>query len=73
MLHECPVTMPGEDFVTSATTRGSLYGQAAALNPPLAHEIAAYLEPGVKLIVVACNAATSALPRSGASWRRSSG
>src|SRR3954453_1829585 len=62
VLHECLVTMPAEDFV--------YIGDHARLPSgprPLpevrrfAHEIAAYLEAqGVKLIVVACNSATSA-------------
>src|SRR5262249_24769846 len=62
VLHECLVTMPHEDFV--------YLGDAARLpyRPrPLpevarfAHEIGTYLEgQGVKLILVACNTATSA-------------
>ena len=62
VLHECLVTMPDEDFVYLGDHARLPYGPR-----PLdeirrfAHEIAAYLErQGVKLIVVACNAATSA-------------
>jgi glutamate racemase len=62
VLHECLVTMPREDFVYLGDHARLPYGPR-----PLdeirrfAHEIAAYLEEqGVKLIVVACNAATSA-------------
>src|SRR4051794_11276709 len=62
VLHECLVTMPNEDFVYLGDHARLPYGPR-----PLdeirrfAFEIAAYLErQGVKLIVVACNAATSA-------------
>jgi glutamate racemase len=62
VLHECLVTMPNEDFLYLGDHARLPYGPR-----PLdeirrfAHEIAGYLEQqGVKLIVVACNAATSA-------------
>jgi glutamate racemase len=62
VLHECLVTMPHEDFVYLGDHARLPYGPR-----PLdeirrfAVEIAAFLEArGVKLIVVACNAATSA-------------
>ena len=62
VLHECLVTMPREDFVYLGDLARLPYGPR-----PLeeirryAHEIAGYLEAqGVKLILVACNAATSA-------------
>src|SRR3954452_24219760 len=62
VLHECLVTMPNEDFVYLGDHARLPYGPR-----PLdeirrfAFEIAGYLESrGVKLIVVACNAATSA-------------
>ncbi len=62
VLHECLVTMPHEDFVYLGDGARLPYGPR-----PLgeirryAHEIGAYLESlGVKLIVVACNTATSA-------------
>jgi glutamate racemase len=66
VLHECLVTMPNEDFVYLGDHARLPYGPR-----PLdevrgfAREIGAYLEAqGVKLIVVACNTATSAaLPR----------
>ena len=62
VLHECLVTMPHEDFVYLGDHARLPYGPR-----PLdevrrfAREIATYLEGrGVKLIVVACNTATSA-------------
>jgi glutamate racemase len=62
VLHECLVTMPHEDFIYLGDGARLPYGPR-----PLdeirrfAGEIAAYLEgQGVKMIVVACNAATSA-------------
>jgi glutamate racemase len=62
VLHECLVTMPHEDFVYLGDAARLPYGPR-----PLdeirgfALEIARYLEAqGVKLILVACNAATSA-------------
>ncbi len=62
VLHECLVTMPHEDFVYLGDGARLPYGPR-----PLdeirrfALEIAGYLEAqGVKLILVACNAATSA-------------
>jgi glutamate racemase len=62
VLHECLVTMPNEDFVYLGDHARLPYGPR-----PLdeirrfAFEIAGYLETQrVKLIVVACNAATSA-------------
>src|SRR5919205_4565078 len=62
VLHECLVTMPNEDFVYLGDHARLPYGPR-----PLdeirryAREIGAYLEQqDVKLILVACNAATSA-------------
>ena len=62
VLHECLVTMPHEDFVYLGDAARLPYGPR-----PLdeirryAGEIAGYLEAqGVKLVVAACNAATSA-------------
>src|SRR5256885_5598712 len=62
VLHECLVTMPHEDFVYLGDHARLPYGPR-----PLdeirgfAREIGAYLEAqGVKLVLVACNAATSA-------------
>src|SRR5215472_10413790 len=62
VLHECLVTMPSEDFVYLGDHARVPYGpRPLAEIARFAHEIAAYLErEGVKLIVVACNAATSA-------------
>jgi glutamate racemase len=61
VLHECLVTMPHEDFVYLGDHARLPYGPR-----PLdeirgfALEIGQYLEPQVKLVLVACNAATSA-------------
>jgi glutamate racemase len=62
VLHECLVTMPNEDFVYLGDHARLPYGPRPLEEiRRFAHEIAAYLEgQGVKLIVVACNAATSA-------------
>ena len=62
VLHECLVTLPHEDFVYLGDSARCPYGprQHDEIRR-FAHEIAAYLErEGVKLIVAACNAATSA-------------
>jgi glutamate racemase len=72
VLHECLVTMPNEDFVYLGDHARLPYGpRPLAEIARFAHEIAAYLErEGVKLIVVACNAATSAaLPQLQASLK----
>jgi glutamate racemase len=62
VLHECLVTMPNEDFVYLGDHARLPYGPRRL--PEIrrfAHEIAGYLAgQDVKLIVVACNAATSA-------------
>jgi glutamate racemase len=62
VLHECLVTMPEEDFVYLGDLARLPYGPRPL--PEIrryALEIAGYLEErGVKLILVACNAATSA-------------
>ncbi len=62
VLHECLVTLPHEDFVYLGDHARLPYGPRPL--PEIrrfAHEIGAYLETqGVKLIVVACNSATSA-------------
>jgi glutamate racemase len=62
VLHECLVTMPDEDFVYLGDHARLPYGPRPLDEiSRFAHEIAAYLEQqDVKLIVVACNAATSA-------------
>src|SRR4029079_5541065 len=67
VLHECLVTLPHEDFVyfgDSPPDRFPYGPKAAAVIARFAHEVAAHLAAlDVKLIVVACNAATaSALP-----------
>ena len=62
VLHECLVTMPHEDFVYLGDGARLPYGPRPLFElRRFAREIAAYLEEqGVKLIVVACNAASSA-------------
>jgi glutamate racemase len=62
VLHECLVTLPHEDFLYLGDGARCPYGpRPHAEIRRFAHEIAAYLEQeGVKLIVAACNAATSA-------------
>ena len=66
VLHECLVTMPHEDFVYLGDHARLPYGPRH-LNEirRFAHEIGVYLQAqDVKLVLVACNAATSAgLPR----------
>jgi glutamate racemase len=62
VLHECLVTMPNEDFVYLGDHARLPYGpRPLGEIRRFAQEIGAYLEAqNVKLIVVACNAATSA-------------
>jgi glutamate racemase len=62
VLHECLVTMPHEDFLYLGDAARLPYGSRPLSEVKIfAREIAAYLEAhGVKLIVVACNTATSA-------------
>ena len=62
VLHECLVTMPGEDFVYIGDGARCPYGPRPADEiRRFALEIASYLEQaGVKLIVSACNSATAA-------------
>jgi len=62
VLHECLVTMPQEDFVYLGDHARLPYGPRPLEEiRRFASEIAGYLEAqGVKLIVVACNTATSA-------------
>jgi glutamate racemase len=62
VLHECLVTMPHEDFVYLGDHARLPYGPRPLEEiRRFAREIAAYLEgQGVKLVLVACNAATSA-------------
>src|SRR3954466_3959256 len=66
VLHECLVTMPHEDFVYLGDHARLPYGPRSLDEVRrFAREIGAYLEAqGVKLVVAACNTATSAaLPR----------
>jgi glutamate racemase len=62
VLHECLVTMPHEDFVYLGDHARLPYGPRPLKEVSrFAREIAAYLEgQGVKLLLVACNTATSA-------------
>src|ERR671932_245617 len=62
VLHECLVTMPHEDFVYLGDNARLPYGpRPLEETRRFAREIAAYLAAqDVKLIVVACNTATSA-------------
>jgi glutamate racemase len=62
VLHECLVTLPHEDFVYLGDAARLPYGPRPLPEiRQFAREIAAWLErQDVKLIVVACNAATSA-------------
>jgi glutamate racemase len=62
VLHECLVTMPHEDFLYFGDGARLPYGPRPLPEVArFAHEIGAYLEAqGVKLILVACNTATSA-------------
>ncbi len=62
VLHECLVTLPHEDFVYLGDHARLPYGpRPLGEVRRFAHEIAAYLESlGVKMVVVACNTATSA-------------
>jgi glutamate racemase len=65
VLHECLVTMPHEDFVYLGDHARLPYGPRSSDEVRrFAHEIGVYLEQqGVKMVVVACNTATSvALP-----------
>jgi glutamate racemase len=62
VLHECLVTMPHEDFVYLGDAARLPYGpRPLGELRRFSREIAGYLEAqGVKLIVAACNSATSA-------------
>jgi len=62
VLHECLVTLPHEDFLYLGDHARLPYGPRPLEEiRRFAHEIGAFLEArGVKLIVVACNSATSA-------------
>lgn len=62
VLHECLVTMPNEDFVYLGDHARLPYGPRPLPEVRrFAHEIALFLaRQGVKIVVVACNTATSA-------------
>src|SRR5881394_1015093 len=65
VLHECLVTMPNEDFVYLGDHARLPYGPRPLEEiRRFAQEIGSFLEAqGVKLMLVACNAATSAALR----------
>jgi glutamate racemase len=62
VLHECLVSLPHEDFLYLGDTRRFPYGDRSQEElRAFAHELAEILlAEGAKLVVVACNAATSA-------------
>jgi glutamate racemase len=61
VLHECLVTMPHEDFVYLGDYARLPYGPRPLPQVRVfALEIGRYLQPQVKLVLVACNTATSA-------------
>ena len=62
VLHQCLVTLPGEDFVYFGDTARFPYGSKTQDELELfSRQIATFLEVhGVKLLVVACNSATAA-------------
>jgi glutamate racemase len=62
VLHECLVSIPHEDFLYLGDTARFPYGERSLDElREFAHELAAILvEEGAKMLVVACNAATSA-------------
>jgi glutamate racemase len=62
VLHECLVSLPHEDFLYLGDTRRFPYGDRSQDElRSFAHELAEILlAEGAKLVVVACNAATSA-------------
>jgi glutamate racemase len=62
VLHECLVSLPHEDFLYLGDTRRFPYGDRSQQElRSFAHELAeVLLDEGAKLVVVACNAATSA-------------
>ena len=65
VLHECLVTLPHEDFLYLGDHARLPYGpRPLGEIRVFAREIGTYLErQGVKLVVAACNAATSAALR----------
>jgi glutamate racemase len=62
VLHECLVSLPGEDFVYLGDSAHFPYGikPAAALRERVGEVTRFLLERGTKLLVVACNSATAA-------------
>jgi glutamate racemase len=62
VLHELLVSLPEEDYVYLGDTAGFPYGNKAPewLRPRIAGLVAFLLDRGAKLLVVACNSATSA-------------
>jgi glutamate racemase len=62
VLHELLVSLPEEDYVYLGDTAGFPYGNKAPkwLRPRISGLVAFLLDRGAKLLVVACNSATSA-------------
>ena len=62
VLHELLVSLPREDYVYLGDTSGFPYGtkSTAWLRPRIERLVAYLLDRGAKLLVVACNSATSA-------------
>jgi glutamate racemase len=64
VLHELLVSLPEEDYVYLGDTGGFPYGTKSAdwLRPRIGLLVTYLLDHGTKLLVVACNSATSAAP-----------
>ena len=62
VLHELLISLPEEDYVYLGDTEGFPYGtkSAAWLRPRIERLVTYLLDRGAKLLVVACNSATSA-------------
>src|SRR5204863_5673787 len=62
VLHELLVSLPAEDYVYLGDTAGFPYGtkSPAWLRPRIERLVTYLLDRGAKLLVVACNSATSA-------------
>src|SRR5690242_17116620 len=62
VLHECLVSLPSEDFLYLGDTENFPYGTktAAELRELVARNASFLLDRGAKLLIVACNSATSA-------------
>ncbi len=62
VLHELLVSLPEEDYLYLGDTQGFPYGSKPAtwLRPRIEHLVRFLLDRGAKLLVIACNSATSA-------------